>query len=148
MITKGERTVSKIIQNLWIGNDKSAINKSFLDDNNIDIIINCTSIIDNKVSNRKIKNYNFPFKDTIEGCIKLHSNIDKIINIISSAIKKNKNVLIHCKRGHRRSVAIAIIYLIKSGKSYDNAIKLMKTRRKYSLPNRGVLRHYLKLYKI
>ena len=140
-----ETEMSQILPNLWVGNIKGSNNKNLLINNNINVIINCT-----KINNKRINNiiyHNFKFKDNLLGCVKLHQNIDKLVEVIDKYINENKNILIHCKRGHRRSVSIIILYLIKKGYTYQDAINLVKLKRKYILPNRGLLKDYLKLYK-
>ena len=121
----------EIIDNLWLGNYKSALDKDFLKSKNIKLIINLST--DLKFTNLNIDKYRIPIKDNRSK----HSN-DGIIfhfNIIYHKINKiinesNGGVLIHCRAGMQRSAAFVALYLIKKNKiKFNKAKKIITSKR-------------------
>lgn len=108
---KGTETdVSFIMNNLWLGNWKSAHSANFVNSNKICKIINVTDNIPNKFVH--IKYQTFEMRDE-NACQKnLFGMMIEGAKIINKAINKNKAILIHCKRGHHRSASIIVLYFM------------------------------------
>ena len=137
-----------IVENLYLGNIIDAHNLSFLIDNNICAIINCTEdepfhqyfIMndDNTINNEKYI-LRLDIKDS-----KDEENIEKFMNIIDNGVEfinthrniNKQNVFVHCYWGLMRSATVIAGYLIKyENYSVDNAIELIKNKRSYTFSN-------------
>lgn len=123
-------TVCEIIPNLWLGDINIARNKNFFDENNIDIVINCSKDIEFFCN--YTKNIRISVDDNLEECEieKFYEYIEKAVDFIHDEILNNKNILVHCYAGRQRSASIVACYLIKYGKiKYKEAIESIKTKR-------------------
>jgi len=137
-----------IVENLYLGNIIDAHNLSFLVNNNIGAIINCTEnepfhqyFIMNDDNNTQNEKYTLrlDIKDS-----KDEENIEKFMNIIDNGVEfinthKNinkQNIFVHCYWGLMRSATVIAGYLIKyENYSVDNAIELIKNKRSYTFSN-------------
>jgi protein-tyrosine phosphatase len=147
-----------IIENLYLGNIIDAHNLSFLIDNNIGAIINCTEdepfhqyfiMNDNNTQNEKYI-LRLDIKDS-----KDEENVEKFMDIIDNGVEfinthKNinkQNVFVHCYWGLMRSATVIAGYLIKyENYSVDNAIELIKNKRSYTFSNLYNFRDILESY--
>ena len=129
-----------IINGLYIGNIIDAHNLSFIVDNNISSILNCTedepfhqffSISANNDNLLRI-----PIKDSRDD-----ENMNKFLELLDNGVEfihRNKNihkrnVYVHCYWGLMRSATVIAAYLIKyEGYSVENAIQYIKNCRPYS----------------
>ena len=136
-----------IVENLYLGNIIDAHNLSFLIDNNIGAIINCTKdepfhqyfiMNDNNTQNEKYI-LRLDIKDS-----KDEENVEKFMDIIDNGVEfinthknlNNKTVFVHCYWGLMRSATVIAGYLIKyENYSVDNAIELIKNKRSYTFSN-------------
>jgi hypothetical protein len=106
---------TEVLSGLWIGDIDIMYNKTFLEDNQIQVIINCT--IDH------------PFSETIQGIQKirvplptnlyqsldtLRQHKDKILQYIDKQLESH-HILICCVEGTILSPFIASLYLMKYG---------------------------------
>ena len=137
-----------IIEKLYLGNIIDAHNLSFLIDNNIGAIINCTEdepfhqyFIMNDDDNIQNEKYilRLDIKDS-----KDEENVEKFMDIIDDGVEfinthknlNNKTVFVHCYWGLMRSATVIAGYLIKyENYSVDNAIELIKNKRSYTFSN-------------
>ena len=137
-----------IIDKLYLGNIIDAHNLSFLIDNNICAIINCTEdepfhqyFIMNNDDNIQNEKYilRLDIKDS-----KDEENVEKFMDIIDNGVEfinthknlNNKTVFVHCYWGLMRSATVIAGYLIKyENYSVDNAIELIKNKRSYTFSN-------------
>lgn len=110
---------TEILVGLWIGDKNDAHNLSFIKNNNIKSIINCTSEIDFAVCDN-IKKYRISIDDYsskkeqyLYNNKKILKHFDTICDIIHQYILNNESILIHSNLGKQRSVAICVAYLIK-----------------------------------
>lgn len=109
---------NKITRNIWLGDYQSSVNKRFLNDNDIKIVINCAEEIpfnnyDYNVYDRKIISYKLHCIDDLS--IKqnkiMYTYLNKILKIIDFYNKNNYHILIHCAMGIQRSAIIVLSYL-------------------------------------
>ena len=142
-----------IVENLYLGNIIDAHNLSFLIDNNIGSIINCTE--DEPFHQYFIMNdekyiLRLDIKDS-----KDEENVEKFMDIIDNGVEfinthKNinkQNVFVHCYWGLMRSATVIAGYLIKyENYSVDNAIELIKNKRSYKFSNLYNFRDILESY--
>ncbi|KAI9444308.1 phosphatases II [Lactarius indigo] len=74
-------------------------------------------------------------------CYHLRPHLEDTIENIDSALRRGRNVLVHCQQGVSRSAAIVIAYLIrKRGMSFDSAVAFVRQRRPCIKPNSGFVR--------
>jgi len=112
----------EIISGLWIGDIDIMYNKKFIKDNNITIILNCTTNI--KFSDcSDTKNMRIPLSDNLYHNIDtLRKNKDKILTFIDDSLNDN-NILVSCYDGKTISPFIISLYLIKYGSIPKDQIK-------------------------
>ena len=102
--------VSHIVDNIWIGDWRSALNTSFLQKNNIQLVINTTP-------NRPIgttSTIRLPLKNTERLIPLFQSNLPSLLVKMNTVVQKQKGILVHCSRGHRRSVSVVAAYLVNT----------------------------------
>ena len=123
-----EADANLIFGSVWLGNMKVAHDYNFVTSKRIGYIINVTDDVYNKFP--FIDYTQFPIKD-VEACYQnLFNMIDNGADLINKAVKENKPILIHCKRGHHRSASIITFYLMKyQNMSLVDAIHLIKKKR-------------------
>jgi protein-tyrosine phosphatase len=121
-----EKNANKITHGLWLGNKFAAKDKQFLEDNNIKYIINVSDHIDNYFQNNfNYKYLRVPINNKDSDIIILKEYLDVILDFINEAIVNNNNILIHCKKGHRRSAIIVAYYLMKK---YNCSFEMAKIK--------------------
>jgi hypothetical protein len=156
-----------IVDNLYLGNIIDAHNLSFLVNNNIGAIINCTEnepfhqyfIMNNNDDNDINNNINDNKKYTLRLDIKDskdEENVEKFMNIIDNGVEfinthkniNNKIVFVHCYWGLMRSATVIAGYLIKyENYSSDEAIELIKSKRSFTFSNLYNFKDVLESYK-
>ncbi len=103
-----------IIDKIYLGNICAAHNLTWLNENNISIIINVASEW-NKKSHEGKDSYYFPFDDSIHlDMKKTRQLINKITNLLVNHVIDNNgisNIFVHCNMGISRSGTILIRYL-------------------------------------
>ena len=122
--------VCEILPNLWLGDIRSARNKAFFEDNNINIVINCSKDI--PFYSNYTKNFRISIDDNLEKSEidRFYLYIDKAVNLINNEILNSKNILVHCYAGKQRSAALVSAYLMKYGNiSLKEAIDSVKSKR-------------------
>ena len=129
--------MSEIIKNkLYLGEAFHALNENELSIRNIDCII-CVAA-DLKIKNKKLKVYNYGFKDDYECDISLY--FDEIGDIINN----ERIVLVKCVAGISRSATIVISYLMKYYK-YDlkKAFLFVRSKRNQICPNKQFMNYLI-----
>tara|TARA_Y100001978_G_C23439607_1_gene312359 strand:+ start:185 stop:604 length:420 start_codon:yes stop_codon:yes gene_type:complete len=133
-----ETNATEIIPNLWLGDYFSSNDYNFIKQNNIKTIVNVTPNYPNVFNN--IEYLRLPIRDRLIYSKYLKNNIKKCINFINEARLKSYGVLVHCKRGHRRSATIVAYYLsYLNNISFNSAKKWIKYRRPRCFPDGSVL---------
>ena len=122
---------TEIYPGLWLGSIKATQNTSFLKQNKIVTIINCTV----NMPFPKLKQIKYTrrlsVKDNLKASeiYKLYSQLDTIVNFIANHMKYGP-ILVHCHAGRQRSVSVIIRFLIKFGQmSVDDALTMIQTKR-------------------
>ena len=120
-----------IKDNIWLGNRYSALDNNFLRENKIRVIINCSKNLE-FIDNDSIIKIRVPIDDDL----RTKSNQDmfkeyiKIIPKLKKFIRKNENILIHCRAGMQRSASVIAAYLInKYGYSVQDSINFIQSKR-------------------
>jgi dual specificity MAP kinase phosphatase len=105
-----------VINNIWLGNKSSALDRNFLNSNNIKLVINCTTDI-NISEWYETDNINYIRLPIHDWNSESNNNILKaeIMNIIKTMNiykKNNENILVHCFAGMQRSATVIACYLM------------------------------------
>ena len=112
----------EIISGLWIGDIDIMYNKKFLQDNNINIIINCTTTY-NFSDYSETNNIRLPLSDNLyHNLDQLRIHKDKILKYIDDSLENN-NILLCCYDGKTNSPFIISLYLMKYGGITKDKIK-------------------------
>ncbi|XP_059095961.1 uncharacterized protein LOC131890600 [Tigriopus californicus] len=135
---------------LFVGGYKASINKTFLINNQVCLIVNtCPSLPltmgskyvkqlknRNEDSSLNFRELTIDWQDSATQIISL-SEITDTYKIIGDTLKTGESALIHCAQGKSRSVILAMGFLIFSGVclSVDEALQWMKDKRQMSEPN-------------
>lgn len=118
--------MSKIIENLFIGNEKTSKDPKY------DFIINCTKNLPFYNPNENDRNYRIPINDcgNPQDIIDLISFLPETVLKIEDKLQENKKVLVHCKMGQQRSTTVVAAYLMwKSKISPKEAIDFIKSKK-------------------
>src|SRR6056300_406780 len=108
--------VNELLSGLWIGDSAILNSKRFMEENSIDIILNCTQIFD--FPDLNIQKIRLPFsndKNSDTDLMLLRQNKDKILSFIDSNITE-KNILIVCYDGKSISPFLVALYIAEYSK--------------------------------
>ena len=103
--------VNELLSGLWIGDSAILNSKRFIEENSIDIILNCTQIFD--FPDLDIQKIRLPFsndKNSDTDLMLLRQNKDKILSFINDNIT-DKNILIVCYDGKSISPFLVALYI-------------------------------------
>lgn len=114
---------TEVLSGLWIGDIDMIYNKKFLEDNQIQVIINCTVNHPFSDSINHTHNSRLPLSDNIYNCIDtLRQNKHKILEFINSQLEFN-HILICCQDGTCISPFIVSLYLIHYGNIQKSEVR-------------------------
>ena len=108
--------VNEILSGVWIGDSAILNSKKFMEENSIDIILNCTQIFD--FPDLNIQKIRLPFsndKNSDTDLMLLRQNKDKILSFIDENIV-DKNILIVCYDGKSISPFLISLYIAEYSK--------------------------------
>ena len=126
-----EDSANQLTNNLWLGDYRAAHDPKFMHDEKIKNVINATDSIPNKFM--LINYYTYPIKDMYACYNDLFGILEDGADVINKSLSQNKNILVHCKRGHHRSASIVAYYLMKyEHMSLIDAILFIKQNRPYA----------------
>tara|TARA_Y100000385_G_C12705042_1_gene472184 strand:- start:60 stop:482 length:423 start_codon:yes stop_codon:yes gene_type:complete len=109
--------VNELLSGLWIGDSAILNSKKFMEENSIDIILNCTQIFDFP-DIKDLQKIRLPFsndKNSDTDLMLLRQNKDKILSFIDSNITE-KNILIVCYDGKSISPFLVALYIAEYSK--------------------------------
>lgn len=125
--------VNLIYPRLWLGNINISKDISFIKDNQIDVIVNCTPDIpfielENENGIEKIR---IPVEDSLleKDIILMEEYMKSVIPQLIEHYKNNKKILIHCYAGKQRSAILMAALLFKLHQN-DQNLNLIKTNEK------------------
>ena len=132
-----EISYNQIIDNIYVGNYRFALNSSLMIKEGITHILNCGNGLKNFYENDNIFKYLYiPLYDSESQ--KLEKYLEKSNNFIKEGSENGNKILIHCGSGMSRSVTLCLMYMIIEKKyKFSEAYKIMKEKRKCALPNSG-----------
>lgn len=104
--------MSKLLENLWLGDIQDAQNEQFIKSNNINVIVNCTKglpFIDLPISFK----YRIPVNDDLQGQSfqEMYVALTYIIPVLVTHINRGDRILIHCYAGVQRSAIVTLALL-------------------------------------
>lgn len=127
-----ENIADLIIDKIWVGNYYASKDVSFIANNHIQVIVNCTKDLIN-LFDSVIEYYRVPIDDNlqIEEIKNMYYNLPDVVEYIyKKVVLENKNVLIHCAAGRQRSACVVVAYLVGiSSIPLNECIDYVKTRR-------------------
>ena len=126
----GYKSYNKINENLYIGDYLSALDSKFLEDNKINVVVNCSKNLD--FTNINIIKYRVFLNDDMQySTVMLMVNyLKKLSPILNRHIEKGEKILIHCRCGMQRSATILAALLMYRYKITKwQAIKIIKSKR-------------------
>lgn len=120
---------TEIISGFWIGDIDMMYNNKFIQDNNINVVINCTTNYEFK-DKQKI-NIRIPLVEDLYSNIQtLKDNKDKILSFINLKLTEN-TILLCCYDGQKLSPFIASLYLMEYGDiTKDNIKQIIRSKNK------------------
>jgi protein-tyrosine phosphatase len=130
--------MSKITEQLYIGNYLNASDREWLDKNHITHIVNATPDIPNYFP-QDYKYLQLKLLDSPQQSI--YQVLEPSYKFIYNAMGNGGTVLIHCRAGMSRSVSVSIYFLMKlKGWTYLQALNFIKSKRSIAQPNHGFAR--------
>ena len=108
--------VNELLSGLWIGDSAILNSKKFMEENSIDIILNCTQLFD--FPDLDVQKVRLPFsndKNSDTDLMLLRQNKDKILSFINDNIT-DKNILIVCYDGKSISPFLIALYIAEYSK--------------------------------
>ena len=137
--------MSKIIENLYLGNIDDVQSDKFIRENNIKLIINAAIEVIVPIHEDVNIIMNLQWHDSMEQSINF-CFLDYLTNVIHSFLKENKAVLVNCFAGISRSSTIVIAYMMKYyNMTFDEAFNYVQSKRWIVNPNpnfRIILKNY------
>lgn len=128
--TRTSDPANEILPRLWLGNARASMDETFLRENNIQVVVNCT------------KNYPFFHGVPIQYRVPVDDNLeeDEIRNMelwaqeiayrILTEYVKGRTILVHCAAGIQRSAAsVAFFLMIYLRIHAEEAMTYIKARR-------------------
>jgi protein-tyrosine phosphatase len=142
---------SEIVEGLFIGDvyaaigDYRTLEEDVLDILKIDVVI--SALTEDEYEDHMVRSadfigrqwHRFIIEDDEDENITAYCHT--VHAIISRALQKKKNVMVHCKAGMSRSAALVIAYLMIENKwQYEDAYEYVKKKRPIIAPNEGFVR--------
>jgi rhodanese-related sulfurtransferase len=119
-----------IVPRIWLGNKIASMDESFLRQNGIETVFNCTKDLPFHSSMRR--RYRVPVDDNLEE--EEIRNMElwsfEIIYKLLLEYKQGNTILVHCAAGMQRSAAVVAMFLmVFSGMKHEDAMQYIKERR-------------------
>lgn len=104
--------MSKLLENLWLGDIQDAQNEQFIKSNNINVVVNCTKglpFIDLPISFK----YRIPVNDDLQeqSFQEMFNAMTYIIPVLVKHVNRGDRILIHCYAGVQRSAIVTLALL-------------------------------------
>lgn len=121
---------NEIEKNLWLGDYRSAADNSFLQDNNVKLVVNLSK--DLNFTDLSIDKYRVPIHDnrSKESDLGMIEHFDTIYDKMKYYIDNDQGVLVHCRAGMQRSATVVALYIMKKYKiNFESARKIIRQKR-------------------
>jgi hypothetical protein len=146
--------MSEIIPGVWIGNNKHASNHVFINQNDISVIISCstkkprTCIGHIEHLEIPIDEIDVDYQPSKSQLNTIYEYINDVTIYIYKKITAQQNILIHCNDGYQRSPTIIATFLMKyCDCSIDKSISIIRSKRENSFRPEPTFIGLLKVYK-
>ena len=133
--------INYIIDNIYLGDTNAAGNETYLEENNITVVVNCASGYSSNY--KRLKSLELNLKDYAS------ENLFPKFDVAYKFVKeyKENNILIHCLQGKSRSPSFVIFYLMKEKRwDYDTCMNFVKEKRPIVSPNAGFVTQLKEYY--
>ena len=130
-----------IIDNIYLGDTNVAGNETYLEENNITVVVNCASGYTSNYKKMKSLELNLYDDNTQILFPKFH--------VAYKFVKeyKEKNILVHCLQGKSRSPSFVIFYLMKEKRwDFDTCLSFVLEKRPIVNPISGFVRQLKDYY--
>jgi protein-tyrosine phosphatase len=120
----------EIIPHIWLCDFKNALDKDFIINKNISIIINCSKNLP-FIKLSYIKKYRLPVNDSMSELdeTEMVTYLPEIISVLESSYSQSIPTIIHCYSGRQRSATvIAALLICTTNMDPLNAIRLIQTK--------------------
>lgn len=126
---------SRITRHIWIGDEDAALDRKILDGLNIRAIVNCTEHVPNKWSDIDYINVTVgdPGPNADANCEDFEKMCECLMDtavFMLSAVRRGRNVLVHCRSGKQRSAFVVLYYLWLHGYRWIDSYKIIKNKRR------------------
>lgn len=129
--------VGQVLENLWIGDRYIAGDPEWLEQHNIEVVVNCTAELPR--GPRTPPELHLPLEDG-EAPAQLTALLRGLAQRLGEY--KHKNILIHCSAGVSRSATVVLTYLmLVQGLTYSAALRFLQTRWPQANPDRVYRKH-------
>lgn len=128
----------EILQGVWLGNMRAALDENFLRKNNITTVFNCSKETDIPFHPSIQRRYRIPVDDNLkeEEIRHLEFVSFEAVAKIALEIKQGHKILIHCAAGMQRSAAVTAMLLIAiKNITVEQAIHYIRSRRPIAFGN-------------
>lgn len=127
-------SVNKIIDRIWLGDRYASQSETFIKENNINIIINCSKNLPNSFEGLfDVEYYRVNVNDRLknEDITEMSAQIDDVSSYIFQKYVEGNNILIHCRKGRQRSATVlcAFMFMIYPEKSLYDLMIMIKEKR-------------------
>jgi len=140
---RGAPSYSKVLDNLYIGDKRTAKDKDLLQSLGITYVVNVTKDIRNYFELPPFKYLKCPCDDTDVASLQMY--FDKAVDFIEEGRADGHSVLVHCQQGVSRSVSIVLAYLIRTqGLSLKEAYTKVRLVRPEAKPKQNFLSQLFK----
>lgn len=116
--------MSKILENLWLGNYRDALNDQFINENEINVVVNCTPNL--PFHNKIYFKYRIPVNDDLQdnSMTEMFVAMSHLIPILVKHINRGDKILIHCFAGIQRSaiLTMGLLTALSFDKYFANGI--------------------------
>ena len=123
----------EILPNIWISDCSCSLDKTFLKLNNIKVVFNCSK--DLPFTSLDIKKYRLEVNDSLQEVDQhdMSRYLPEMTEIMLNCFKTLTPILVYCKVGIQRSATLIAAFLIRyTGIRYENAIKIIQSKRIYA----------------
>jgi protein-tyrosine phosphatase len=135
ILSDHKQNIDKVMNNLYIGSSRGALDKKYLVELNVKKILVCGD--DLRLFFPKSFNYKvIPIKDDSD--MDISQYFKECLEFIDSELDSLEGCFVHCKRGVSRSATIVIAYLMwKLKNTFQEAFTYLKEKRLVICPNNG-----------